>query len=233
VRILLVDDHDRAMVALAEMLARHGHTLHAARDAAEGEDLAHAEAPDAILLDLPSRERALDLLRSWRRRGLHAPIVFLWPRASVEARVRCLDLGADACLTKPVCADELLARLRALARAGRRPPGTVRRTFDLEVNTTTRMVKRSGRTLHLTPQEYDLLVFLLQNQGSVVTRSMIHEHLYPADESKTSNVIDVYIRYLRNKIDRGFDPPLVLTKWGQGYCLRAETSAEPVTQHAG
>jgi DNA-binding response OmpR family regulator len=93
-------------------------------------------------------------------------------------------------------------------------------------------VKRSGRNLHLTPQEYDLLVFLLQNQGTVVTRGMIREHLYPADESKTSNVIDVYIRYLRNKIDRGFEPPLVLTKWGQGYYLRAETSAEPATQSA-
>lgn len=232
-RILLVDDHDRGVLALGEVLAAHGHTLEVARDAEDGDDRAHADTPDAILLDLPSRERALDLLQSWRRRGLHVPVLFLWPRASVEDRVRCLDLGADACLTKPVCAEELLARLRALARAGRRPPGTIHRTFDLEVNTTTRQVKRSGRNLHLTPQEYDLLVFLLQNQGNVVTRSMIREHLYPADESKTSNVIDVYIRYLRNKIDRGFEPPLVMTKWGQGYYLRAETSPEPATQSAG
>jgi DNA-binding response OmpR family regulator len=226
VRILLVDDHDPAVLALRDVLSAHGHTLEAAPDAAEGADRAHTDTPDAIVLDLPSRERALDLLQSWRRRGLHVPILFLWPRASVEDRVRCLDLGADACLSKPVCPEELLARLRALGRAGRRPAGVVHRTFDLEMNTTTRQVKRSGRNLHLTPQEYDLLLFLLQNQGSVVTRAMIREHLYPADESKTSNVIDVYIRYLRNKIDRGFEPQLVLTKWGQGYYLRAETSAE-------
>lgn len=224
-RILLVDDHDSAVLALQEVLAVHGHTLEAACDAEDGDDRARAEAPDVILLDLPSRERALDLLQSWRRSGLSIPVLFLWPRASVEDRVRCLDLGADACLSKPLRADELLARLRSLARTGRRPLGQVRRTFDLEVNLQQRQVKRSGRTVHLTPQEYDLLLFLLQHQGSVVTRNMIRDHLYPADESKTSNVIDVYIRYLRNKIDRGFDPPLVMTKWGEGYYFRPEAAS--------
>lgn len=221
-RILLVDDHDDAVVRLREALESHGHTLEAAGGARDGDQLAQTQNPDAILLDLPSRDRALELLQHWRRLGVTAPVLVLGPRGTVEERVRCLDLGADACLAKPVHGDELLARLRSLERRCRKPPVAIRRVYDLEVNTTTRMVKRAGRTLHLTPQEYDLLLFLLQHQGHLVTRAMIREHLYANDESKSSNVIDVYIRYLRNKIDRGFDPPLVLTKWGQGYSLRAE-----------
>lgn len=224
-RILLVDNHDHAVVALVETLATHGYTLTTARDADEGRQRAHSEAPDIVFLDLPSFEQSLDLLASWRRSGLTVPILMFGRRTSLEHRVRCFDLGADACLAKPVNVEELLARLRALTRILRRPPAAILRTFDLEVNTLTRQVTRATRPLHLTPQEYELLLFLLKHRGEVVTRTMIREHLY-ADESKTSNVVDVYIRYLRNKLDRGFDPPLVITVWGKGYTLREEDASE-------
>ena len=98
------------------------------------------------------------------------------------------------------------------------------RVFDLEIDTASRTVKRAGKAIHLTPREYALLQFLAFHRGKVVTRSMIWEHLYDEHDENTSNVVDVYIRYLRNKIDKDFDPPLILTRWGEGYMLRGEGS---------
>jgi DNA-binding response OmpR family regulator len=98
----------------------------------------------------------------------------------------------------------------------------VLRVHDLEIDTASRTVKRGGQAIHLTPREYALLQFLAFHRGRVVTRSMIWEHLYDEQDENTSNVVDVYIRYLRNKIDKGFDPPLILTRWGEGYLLRGE-----------
>ena len=96
------------------------------------------------------------------------------------------------------------------------------RICDLEIDTAARSVKRAGKSIHLTPREYALLEFLAYHRGRVVTRSMIWEHLYDEHDENTSNVVDVYIRYLRNKIDRDFDPPLILTRWGEGYMLRGD-----------
>jgi DNA-binding response OmpR family regulator len=96
------------------------------------------------------------------------------------------------------------------------------RIFDLEIDTAARSVKRGGQSIHLTPREYGLLEFLAFHRGRVVTRTMIWEHLYDEHDESTSNVVDVYIRYLRNKIDKGFEPPLIMTRWGEGYQLRGE-----------
>jgi DNA-binding response OmpR family regulator len=128
---------------------------------------------------------------------------------------------------KPFELTELFARLRALIRRGHQMKDPIIRIFDLEIDTAARMVKRSGKVIHLTPREYALLEFLAFHRGQVVTRTMIWNHLYDEMDEATSNVVDVYIRYLRTKLDKNFEPALILTRWGEGYMMRAEdTPAE-------
>jgi DNA-binding response OmpR family regulator len=168
------------------------------------------------------KEDGFSLLKRWRTAGMKAHVLVLTARGSIEDKVHGLDLGADDYLTKPFQLEELVARLRALVRRGHQVKDPILRVFDLEIDTAAHTVKRAGRPIHLTPREYAMLQFLAYNRGKVVTRTMIWEHLYDENDENTSNVVDVYIRYLRNKIDKGFEPPLILTRWGEGYMLRGE-----------
>jgi len=170
------------------------------------------------------KEDGSSLLQKWRRAGIGTHVLVLTARGSTEDKVKGLDLGADDYLTKPFQLEELLARLRALIRRSHQVKDPVVRVHDLEIDTASRTVKRGGKAIKLTPKEYQLLEFLAFHPGKVVSRSMIWEHLYDEHDENTSNVVDVYIRYLRNKIDHGFEPPLILTRWGEGYMLRGEES---------
>jgi DNA-binding response OmpR family regulator len=223
VRVLLIEDHKPLVRALKQGLEEEGFAVDAALDGEEGNYKAQTAEYDVIILDvmLP-KEDGLSLLQRWRRAGLKSHILLLTARSSIEDKVRGLDLGADDYLTKPFQLEELLARLRALVRRGHQVKDPVLRMFDLEIDTAARTVKRAGQSIHLTPREYALLQFLAFHRGKVVSRSMIWEHLYDENDENTSNVVDVYIRYLRNKIDKGFEPPLILTRWGEGYLLRGE-----------
>jgi DNA-binding response OmpR family regulator len=141
----------------------------------------------------------------------------------VKARTTSYDvIVLDRMLPKVDDGLSLLARIRALIRRGHQQKDPVLRCYDLEIDTAARQVKRAGTTIHLTPREYALLEFLAFHRGKVVTRSMIWEHLYDEYDENTSNVVDVYIRYLRNKVDKGFEPQLILTRWGEGYMLRGD-----------
>lgn len=141
---------------------------------------------------------------------------------TVEDKVKGLDLGADDYLVKPFELNELLARVRALVRRGHQAKDPVIKIHDLEIDTGAKMVRRAGKEIYLTPREFALLRFLAYHRGKVVSRSMIWEHLYDENDDNTSNVVDVYIRYLRNKIDKNHSPQLILTRWGEGYMIKGD-----------
>lgn len=224
-RVLLIEDHKPLVRALKQGLEEEGFAVDVAYDGEEGNFKARSADYDVIILDLMlPKQDGLSLLKQWRADGLTTHVLVLTARGSIEDKVQGLDLGADDYLTKPFQLEELLARLRALVRRGHQVKTPILKAYDLEIDTASRTVKRAGRPIHLTPREYGLLEFLAFHRGKVVTRSMIWEHLYDEQDENTSNVVDVYIRYLRNKIDKGFDPPLILTRWGEGYMLRGDES---------
>jgi len=225
-RVLLIEDHKPLVRALRQGLEEEGFAVDVATDGQEGDFKARTAEYDAVILDvmLP-KEDGLSLLQRWRKDGLTMHVLVLTARGSMEDKVKGLDLGADDYMTKPFELEELLARVRALVRRGHQVKSPMLRIHDLEIDTASRNVKRSGKSIHLTPREYALLEFLAFHRGKVTTRSMIWEHLYDDQDENTSNVVDVYIRYLRNKIDKGFEPPLILTRWGEGYMMRGEESS--------
>ena len=222
-RILIVEDQMSMLRAWRQGLEEEGFAVDTATDGEEADVKARTTPYDVILLDimLPKVD-GLTLLKRWRQSGINTHVLMLTAKVTVADKVTGLDSGADDYLTKPVDFDELLARVRALVRRGHQKKDPLIRVCDLTLDTSARSVIRGGKKISLTPREYALLEFLAFHAGSVVTRTMIWEHLYDEYDENTSNVVDVYIRYLRNKIDRGFDPPLILTKWGEGYMLRAD-----------
>ncbi len=223
-RVLLIEDHKPLVRGLRKGLEEEGFAVDVAYDGEEGDFKAMTAEYDVIILDvmLPKMD-GLDLLQKWRREGLQTHVLMLTARGSIEDKVKGLDIGADDYLTKPFELEELFARLRALIRRTHQVKDPILRIHDLEIDTASRSVKRGTQAIHLTPREYALLEFLAFHRGRVVTRTMIWEHLYDEQDESTSNVVDVYIRYLRNKIDKGFEPPLILTRWGEGYMMRGET----------
>jgi DNA-binding response OmpR family regulator len=225
-RVLLIEDHKPLVRALRQGLEEEGFAVDVASDGQEGDFKARTAEYDVVILDIMlPKEDGLSLLQRWRKDGITTHILVLTARGSMEDKVKGLDLGADDYMTKPFELEELLARLRALIRRGHQVKSPLIRVHDLEIDTASRTVKRSGKSIHLTPREYALLEFLAFHRGKVTTRSMIWEHLYDDQDENTSNVVDVYIRYLRNKIDKGYEPPLILTRWGEGYLLRSDESA--------
>jgi DNA-binding response OmpR family regulator len=219
VRVLLVEDYKPMVRALRKGLADEPFSLDVAGDGTEADTRARSETYDVIVLDLLLWVDSLALLRGWRRDNIKTHVLALTD-GSARDRVRVLDSGADDCLSKPFALLELVARLRALLRRQHRANDPVIRIHDLEIDTRSHTVKRAGQIIDLTAREYALLEFLAVRRGSVVTRPTIWQYLYGERDAATSNVVDVYIRYLRNKIDRGSALPLLLTRWGEGYLLR-------------
>jgi len=218
---LLVEDNKPLLRALRQGLEEEGLAVDIAEDGEEADQKARTTNYDVIVLDLmlPKKD-GLTVLKGWRASDIRTHVLILTARGATQDRVTGLDSGADDYLTKPFELDELLARLRALIRRGHHVKDPLIRVHDLVLDTSSRSAKRAGKSIHLTPKEYALLEFLAFHQGKVVTRTMIWEHLWDEHDESVSNVVDVYIRYLRNKIDRDFKPPLIMTRWGEGYMLR-------------
>ena len=221
-RILLVEDDTRVAAFLAKGLREQAYAVDVARDGEEAVYFAAVNEYDLIVLDvmLPVKDGHA-VCRELRGAGARVPILMLTARGSVDDRVAGLDSGADDYLTKPFDFKELLARLRALLRRSAvfRPP--VVQVGDLSMNTASHAVVRGGRPVSLTAKEYALLEFLILNQGRVVGREQIAQHVWDENFDPFSNVIDVYIKRLRAKLDAGAPRRLIHTRRGEGYLLTA------------
>jgi DNA-binding response OmpR family regulator len=219
-RILVIEDNHRLNSSLQMNLSHEGYSVDVAYDGQEGQDIAELTPYDLIILDilLPKKD-GLEVCRELRRRRIHTPILLLTARDSVDDRVHGLDAGADDYLVKPFAMRELLARLRALLR--RNHPYTNGRLEmgDLVVDPITHTVEREGRSIDLTPKEFALLEYFMYHPNQVVTREMIEQHIWNYDFECSSNVIDVYVRRLRRKIDDPFEVKLLATIRGVGYQL--------------
>ena len=221
-RLLVVEDEARVRSFLRRGFAEAALTVDEAADGEAALERALCHPYDAIVLDLMLPGRGgFEVLRELRARGCRTPVLILTARDEVEDRVRGLDAGADDYLVKPFAFAELLARVRALLRRGAPAPALLR-VGDLEVDLARRRAARGGRPLDLTAREFALLAYLARHAGEVVTRTMIAEHVWSLDFDTFSNVIDVYIRYLRRKIDEPFAHKLIHTRRGIGYVLQPE-----------
>jgi len=225
VKILVVEDEAPTATALKRGLSEEGFAVDVAADAPAADEAVKIYEYDVIVLDvrLPGDD-GFTLCRRWREAGLTTPILFLTACDDVADRVRGLDLGGDDYLVKPFAFEELLARVRALVRRGpAAQPSPELRVADLVIDTARRRVTRGSRIVPLTAREYQILEFLARNAGRVVTRTVLWEHVWESDAVPDSNVVDVYVRYLRNKLRR--EPDLIRTVRGGGYVLEAPDPA--------
>lgn len=223
-RILIVEDEDDLRELMAARLRRQDHGVDTCGSGREALRRLEGESEyDCVILDilLPELD-GLSVLRKMRADHIATPVMLLTALDSVEDRVAGLDAGADDYVVKPFSFDELDARVRALLRRSAGEKSSVLRMADLELDTAGRTVQRSGQVIRLTSKEYALLEYLLYNAEHVLTRSQILNHVWGYDFEGDSNIVDVYVRYLRRKIDRGFDPPLLHTVRGTGYVLKTE-----------
>lgn len=220
-RILVVEDERKIAEFIRRGLKEEGYSVDVAYDGEQGYHLARINEYDLIILDLMlPKIDGLTLCRQLRQEQYTVPILILTVRDSVKDKVTGLDAGANDYLTKPFAFEELLARCRALLRTYGTSEPTKLKVADLEFDLLSHRVTRAGREINLTLKESSLLEYLMRNAGKVVTRTMIAEHVWDINFDSFTNVIDVYINRLRQKIDRGFDRPLIHTVRGRGYMLK-------------
>lgn len=232
--ILVIEDEQRLALHIHKVLSEERHQVDVAHDGTQGMAMALTDAYDLIVLDLmlPGID-GIALCRALRANGMATPILILTARGTVDDRVAGLDAGADDYLVKPFAFSELRARVRAL---GRRPPladgpaalarqPTSIACADLSLDLLTREVTRAGERIDLTAKEYALLEYLLRHAGQVLTRTQILEHVWGYDFDPGTNVVDIYIYYLRRKVDKPFATPLIRSVRGVGYALRADARA--------
>lgn len=222
-RILVAEDEKNLNRLIVSRLTEEHYSVDACFDGGEAMTYLESAEYDAVVLDImmPVMD-GLAVLKKMRAKGMSTPVLLLTARDSIEDRVAGLDAGANDYLIKPFAFEELLARIRVLLRKPREASDSVCRVDDLEVHLDTHQVFRSGQEIRLSGKEFALLRYMAQNEGIVLSRDRLEEHLWNFDYAGGSNVIDVYIRYLRKKIDEGHERKLIHTVRGTGYVLRAE-----------
>jgi len=221
-RILVVDDDRRLCAVVKRGLLEETYSVDLAYDGEEGEYLAEVNPYDLIILDImmPVKD-GIEVCHELRAKKINTPILMLTARDTVEDRVKGLDTGADDYLVKPFAFSELLARVRALLRREGISKSPEFRVKDLVLNTLTRQVWRGKRPVELTTKEYVILEYFMRHPNAVITRTMLEEHAWDYNFDSLSNLVDVYIRRLRRKIDNEGDDSLIQTVRGAGYRLRA------------
>jgi heavy metal response regulator len=221
-RFLIVEDEKKVAGFIKRGLEQEGYTVDVAYDGAEGEELALARSYGMLILDimLPKKD-GLEILKSVKEAGIKSPVILLTARDSVEDRVRGLNLGADDYLTKPFAFEELLARIRGLLRRGMaKQISNVLEYEGLTLDSITRKASRDGKDIELTLKEYSLLEYLLRNTERVLSRTLIAENVWHQGFDSETNVVDVYINHLRNKVDKDPTKKLIHTVRGVGYVIK-------------
>jgi len=222
-KILIIEDERHLAGILKKGLEEKGFTVDLSHDGEEGLYMAETYSYDAVLLDiiLPKID-GLAILKRLRQKGINLPVLMLTAKGEVEDKIHGLDIGADDYVAKPFNFSELVARLKAIIRRSKGKATPHIKIDDLEIDTNLRTVKRSGRDVRLSPTEYRIIEYLALNSGRVISRTELIEHVYDTEFDLDSNVIDVYINYLRNKIDKGFERQLIQTVRGAGYLIKGD-----------
>ena len=222
-RLLVIEDYAPLANSVCQGLREAGYAVDLARDGTDGLALAMSTPYDALVLDvmLPGVD-GFEILRRVRAAQRPIAVLLLTARDTVKDRVRGLDLGADDYLVKPFAFEELLARVRSVIRRRYHPPQQTLKVADLELDSAARTAVRGGKPIVLSAKEFALLEYLLSRRGEVVTRGDIWDHVYDFASEPSSNVVDVYIGYLRKKIDHGHEVKLIHTRRGQGYVVEVD-----------
>lgn len=222
-RILVVEDERDLNSIILKRLNKAGYSVDSCLDGEEALDYLSMGEYDVILLDIMlPKINGLDVVKTLRKNRNKTPVILLTAKDSIEDRVMGLDSGADDYLVKPFAFEELLARIRVLTRRSVDEVTNVFTVANLSVDCDTRIVKRGEKVIPLSTKEFSVLEYMIRNQGVVLSRAKIEQHIWNFDYEGGSNVIDVYIRYLRKKIDQDFEPKLIHTIRGAGYVLRDE-----------
>lgn len=222
-RILIAEDERALNATLKKRLEEQSYSVDACLDGEEALDYIECTDYDVILLDIMMPKKSgLEVLRQLRRRDQQVPVLLLTAKDSIEDRVIGLDAGADDYLVKPFAFEELLARIRVMLRKKTGQSSNLLSAGDLTLDLSTHMVTRQGKKIALSAREFALLRYLMMNRGIVLSREQIEQHIWNYDYEGSSNMIDVYIRYLRKKIDDPFENKLIHTVRGTGYVLREE-----------
>lgn len=223
-RVLIAEDERDLNRIIAQKLTEDGYSVDTCYDGNEAIDILSYTDYDAVILDImmPGAD-GFAVLRSLRDRGKTTPVLFLTARDGVRDRVRGLDSGANDYMVKPFSMEELAARLRAMTRISFGAANSVLSVGDLTMDTVSHTVQRGGKEIALSAKEYAMLEYLMHNKGVVLSREKIEDHVWNFDYEGGTNVVDVYIRYLRKKIDEGQEKKLIHTVRGRGYVLREET----------
>ena len=220
-RILVVEDEKKVARFIQQGLEDEHYTVDVAFDGEEGLRASEAGGYDLLIFDvMMPKMNGLDLTRAYRRNGGVSPILMLTAKISTDDKVAGLDSGADDYLTKPFAFAELLARVRSLLRRGTIEKATVLTAADLELDTVTHKARRGGREIELTAKEYALLEFFLRNKDRTLSRTIISEHIWEYHFDTGTNLIDVFVNHLSNKVDSGYPLKLLHTVRGVGYILR-------------
>jgi DNA-binding response OmpR family regulator len=220
---LVVEDEKDLNRIITKTLTAEGASVDSCFDGEEASEFIRGAEYDAVILDITMPKKdGLTVVREMRRAGNMTPVLFLSARDTVGDRVAGLDSGADDYLVKPFSYDELLARVRVLTRKYTGNKTNVYTLGDLEVNTEARSAKRGGRDLGLSSKEYALLEYMIRNKGVVLSRESIENNIWNYDYAGGTNVVDVYMSYLRKKVDAGFDSKLIHTVWGSGWVLKED-----------